>query len=193
MMKKSMSISHLTALFTLLLLLASCSSPPKMIEQQVPLENSPTENAAETTLYNWLETPLADIATGETFSLSDFAGKKVLVESFAVWCPVCTQQQEEIKKLHELLGEEVVSVSLDTDPNEDAALVAQALQERGFTWRFAVAPRRMTEALLAEFGQTVAYAPAAPVILICENQISRFLPRGVKDVEELQEELAKGC
>ena len=45
----------------------------------------------------WKETKLKDIKTGKEFKISDFAGKSILLESFAVWCPTCTKQQNEIK------------------------------------------------------------------------------------------------
>jgi len=130
---------------------------------------------------------------GETFTINDFAGKKVLVESFAVWCPVCTKQQREIQKLHEEVGEAVISISLDTDPNEDIQTVLEAVQERGFTWRFAVSPPELTKALIDEFGSAVVNAPIAPVILVCEDQSTRLLGRGTKSVEELKAEIQRGC
>ena len=67
---------------------------------------------------NWQDIELKDINSQETFTIGEFK-KPVLIESFAVWCPTCTEQQKEMKKLHEL-REDVVSISLDTDPNEDA-------------------------------------------------------------------------
>ncbi|MBT7237631.1 redoxin family protein, partial [Candidatus Woesearchaeota archaeon] len=50
---------------------------------------------------NWLDIELYDITSESNFKISDFAGKKVFIESFAVWCPTCTKQQKEIKKFHE--------------------------------------------------------------------------------------------
>ncbi len=43
---------------------------------------APAESGAE-----WLHIPLRDVNSGESFTLADFAGRKVLPESFAVWCP----------------------------------------------------------------------------------------------------------
>jgi len=36
-------------------------------------------------------------------------------------------------------------------------------------------------------------APRAPVVLICEDQSTRFLRSGVKSAEELISEIQKGC
>jgi peroxiredoxin len=85
---------------------------------------------------------LTDVNSGETFKIADFKGKVVLVETMAVWCPLCTQQQGQIRALHELLGqqEDLVSLSLDIDPNEDAEFLEAYVGQNGFDWRYAVAP-----------------------------------------------------
>ena len=149
--------------------------------------------AADSIQLDWKTVPLTDVRSGETFTINDFAGKTVLVESFAVWCPVCTKQQQEIQKLHEEVREAVISISLDTDPNEDAQKVLDAVQERGFTWRFAVSPPELTKVLIQEFGSAVVNAPIAPVILVCKDQSARLLGRGTKSVEELKAEIQRGC
>jgi hypothetical protein len=41
---------------------------------------------------DWMRIPLKDISTGENFTVADFAGRPVLLETFAVWCPTCTKQ-----------------------------------------------------------------------------------------------------
>lgn len=177
-MKKRMALFVLLSLF-LYACTSSSPSPPSQID------SSPT--------VDWKTSPLVDVRTGETFTISDFTGKPILVESFAVWCPVCIKQQLEIKKLHEEVGEAVVSISLDTDPNEDTAKVLEAVLDRGFTWRFAVSPAELTKTLIDEFGPAIVNAPIAPIILVCEDQSTRFLGRGTKDVEELKAELQRGC
>lgn len=139
----------------------------------------------------WMDAELKDVRTQEAFKISDFKGKPVLLESFAVWCPICTKQQEEIKKLHEEIGDSVVSVSLDTDPDEDEAFVKEHIEKNGFDWRYAVSPVEITRSLIDDFGVGIVNAPSAPVILICEDGSARQLDRGVKDVDELKEEIAK--
>ena len=65
---------------------------------------------------DWRDILLRDVISGESFRISDFEGQTVLLESFAVWCPTCTKQQEEVRKLHEQIGDGVISISLDVDP-----------------------------------------------------------------------------
>ena len=141
---------------------------------------------------DWRSAELVDVSTIEAFTIEDFSGKFVILESFAVWCPTCTEQQKEMKKLHEL-REDVVSISLDTDPNEDAEKVLEHIESNGFDWYYAISPINVTTALIDEFGLTVVNAPSAPVILICEDQSFRFLDSGVKEAEDLIEEIEVGC
>jgi thiol-disulfide isomerase/thioredoxin len=142
---------------------------------------------------DWKCEPLTDSVTGDTFEISDFEGKIILMESFAVWCPTCLKQQKEMAKLRTVNGKEIVHISLDTDPNEDASQVADHATEHGFDWYFAVAPIEMTKALITEFGLSIVSAPRAPVVLICEDQSTRFLKGGLKSTEQLENEINKGC
>ena len=141
----------------------------------------------------WVDTELTDVQSGETFHISDFKGQKILLESFAVWCPTCTQQQKEIKKLHQELGDTFVSISLDTDPNEDVTIIQEHIDRNGFDWHYAISPRELTQSLIDEFGIGVVNAPSAPVVLICEDQSTHYLGRGLKLVDELKEELEVNC
>ncbi len=142
---------------------------------------------------DWKDVELTDVATGSTFRISDFEGKPVLVESFAVWCPTCKRQQDEVKELHRQVGDAVVSISLDTDPNEDENRVKEHIQLHGYEWYFAVSPPEVTQKLIDEFGVTVVNAPSVPIILVCEDQSTRFLKSGVKSADTLKEEIEKGC
>jgi thiol-disulfide isomerase/thioredoxin len=141
----------------------------------------------------WMDFELENVLNGEKFKISDFRGKKVLLESFAVWCPTCTKQQEIIRNLHRDVGDSVVSVSLDTDSNEDADRVRIHAQSRGFDWRYSVSPTEFTQDLIGEFGPGIVSAPSVPMVLICEDGRFRKLGGGLKGVEELKEEIARGC
>jgi thiol-disulfide isomerase/thioredoxin len=139
----------------------------------------------------WIETELTDVVTGETFRVSDLEGTPVLVESFAVWCPTCLKQLQEMTELLEQT-DEVVLVALDTDPNEDADRVRDHVERYGLAGRFAVAPQEMTDALVDEYGPTIVSVPTAPVVLVDADQESaRLLQRGVKPAGDLLEEIGQ--
>ncbi len=144
---------------------------------------------SEETNLDWKEITLKDVSTQKEFKISDFKGKPILLESFAVWCPKCKKQQDEIKELHEEVGEDVISIALNTDPNEDEAKVLEHINRHGYTWIYAISPEKVTRSLIDQFGIQVVNAPQTPVILICEDQSARLLERGVKDVGELKSEI----
>jgi thiol-disulfide isomerase/thioredoxin len=139
---------------------------------------------------SWRDVELTDVLTGEIFTISQFSDKSILLESFAVWCPTCKKQQDEIKDLHDEIGDAVISIGLDTDANEDASKVKSHAQGNGYDWRFAVSPIEMTQSLIEEFGPGVVSAPSAPVVLICPDGSARILPSGVKKVDDLKSEIA---
>ena len=138
---------------------------------------------------DWKNTEFVDARTGDNFKISDFIGKPVLLESFAVWCPTCRKHQEKIKDLHEEIGDSFVSISIDTDPNEYASQVVDYAKKYGFDWRFAISPVEVTRALIDEFSIRVVNALSAPVILVCEVGSARLLKRGVNSADDLKSEI----
>jgi len=85
----------------------------------------PVVNAAPT-VPSWFNVQMTDVTTGKTFKISDFSGKVVLVDTMATWCPTCQGEMSQVKQLPTLLGAnsgDLVRVSLDVDPNEDASLL----------------------------------------------------------------------
>lgn len=150
-------------------------------------ENSNVINAKERL---WWNAELKDVRTGENFRISDFEGKPIMVESFAVWCPTCTKQQRETKKFEAEIGDAVVSISLDTDPNEDESRIRKHIEENGFDWYYAISPIEVTKSLIDDFGVEIVNAPFVPVILICEDGSAHKLERGVKNVEKLKAAIA---
>jgi thiol-disulfide isomerase/thioredoxin len=199
MMKKKrknlvMAISVLSAV---LLVVLAFSIYPKMNEYgETKGKKISEEGMMEGTRNSavlWQGVELTDVSTGEKFKISDFEGKPVLLESFAVWCPRCKSQQQEIKKLHAEVGDSVISIGLNTDPNENEQLVKNYIDENGFDWHYAVAPVEMTQLLISEFGNSIINAPSVPIILVCEDGSYRKLANGVKSSSKLKEEISKGC
>ena len=175
-----------------LFLLSNNDSEYLQVDNPRDTEIVSVEEIADTEIDNnkalWRTTELTDVKTGETFIVDQF-DKPVILESFAVWCPTCTRQQKEIKKLHQEIGEDAISISLDTDPNEDRQKVLDHINSNGFDWYYAVAPKEVTQSLIDEFGFSVANAPSAPVVIIDENKNARLLKSGVKSSNELKGEL----
>lgn len=134
----------------------------------------------------WMNVELTDVRTGETFKISDFAGTPVLLETFAVWCSTCKRQQDEIADLHTRVGDDVISISVDTDPNENSVKVEEHMERNGFDWRFAVDADDFSRMLVDSFGINVVNAPSAPIVLIDAGGNAELLRFGVKSADELE-------
>ena len=160
-------------------------------------QNAPSlqvqENTQTLQTPDWHNIQLEDVNTGEVYTIGELNDKPILLESFAVWCPKCTQQQREIKKLHEEIGDTVISIGLDIDSNEDKNTILKHIQSNGFDWIYSISPPDLTKELTNEFGREVVSAPIVPMILICEDGNSYFLDRGFKSVEKLKASINEKC
>jgi thiol-disulfide isomerase/thioredoxin len=135
---------------------------------------------------DWRTAPFTDVTTGETFTINEL-DKPVLVESFAVWCPLCTKQQQAMANVNT-----ATHVTLNTDPNEDPQLVRDHVNQHGFDWRFAVASKDITQSLINDYGTGIVHAPSVPVVLVCDKG-ARQLDDGVKSADQLREAIRQGC
>jgi thiol-disulfide isomerase/thioredoxin len=146
----------------------------------------PSEQAlAETP--EWFDVELTDVRTGKTFTMNDFAGKVVLVETMAMWCPTCLLQAHQVREMHKLLEnpDDVVSVSFDVDLHEDAPTLKEYVEEYGFEWRFAVAPREVTRALGNLYSAQYLNPPLSPMLIIDADGEVHQLEYGRKAAEDL--------
>lgn len=139
----------------------------------------------------WFDIEMNDVRTGETFKMNDFAGKVVLVETMAMWCAPCVVQAGEVQKLYKLLGdsEELVSVSLDIDLNEEESALKDYVEEHGFEWRFAIAPIEVARALGNLYGAQFLNPPVSAMLVIDRNGKAYPLEFGKKSAEVLLETL----
>jgi hypothetical protein len=137
---------------------------------------------------DWFGIELVDVATGEGFTVNDFAGNVVLVEPMAQWCSTCRSQQDQVKKLHGLLGDssDVVSISIDIDLNEDATTLKQYAVKRGYDWRMAVATKPLARALESQLGSQFLNPPSAPMLFVDRTGAVHALPFGLKSAEDLK-------
>jgi hypothetical protein len=140
----------------------------------------------------WYSVELMDVNTGESFRVADFEGKVVLVETLAVWCTTCLRQQKEIRALHEALGErdDLISVGLNIDPNENADILKAHTDKNGFDWRYAVVSREVAREIGQLYGDQFLNPPSAPMLIIDRQGQGHPLPFGVKSAEALQEALS---
>lgn len=173
-MKKSIRLYLVLSLG--IFILCACTSTAGTQDTAVPLTP------------DWFNVELTDVQTDETFTMNDYAGKVVLLETMAVWCPTCILQSAYVYHLHELLGnpDDLISVSLDVDLNEDAAALKEYTAEYGFDWHFAIAPLEVDRALGNLYSAQYMNPPLAPMLIIDRQGNVHQLPFSLKDTETLQ-------
>jgi len=167
----------------------SISAAPTLPPTDTPPTATPEPTASPTPEYfPWKDMELTDVVTGETFTVNDYAGNVILLETMAIWCPNCILQQQEVRELHESLGypDDFVSISLDVDPNEDEAMLKEYVEEWGYDWHFAVSPRLVNRALGNLYTAQYLNPPLAPMMIIDRDGNIEHLPYGIKSLEELE-------
>jgi cytochrome oxidase Cu insertion factor (SCO1/SenC/PrrC family) len=175
---RSKSFRHKLALtLTLMVLFVTACGAPASVTDPEPASAKP----------EWFDYELIDVQTGETFTMNDYAGKVVLVETMAMWCPNCLFQANEVRKMHKLLDnpDDVVSVSLDVDVNEDGPSLKDYTKEFEFEWHFAVAPLEVARALGNLYSAQYLNPPLSPMLIIDRNGEVHQLEYGQKDAEKL--------
>lgn len=119
---------------------------------------------------------------GKTVSLSDFAGKVVLVDFWATWCVPCKAEVPELMRLHKELGPKgfvVLGASMD----EDKDAVASFIKAKKADY-----PLILLGGELAPAGWTVPGLPTAYLIGRDGTRLKRYF--GSKDSGELEADIA---
>lgn len=135
----------------------------------------------------WFDATLTDVRTGDTFTIQDYKGKVILVETMAIWCPSCKQQQGEVKALREQLGmrDDFVSIGLDIDANETAEDLKAYTDANGFDWVYAVAPADVSRELGELYGAQFLNPPSTPILIVDREGKAHPLPFGIKSADDL--------
>jgi len=66
---------------------------------------------------------------GNTFTLSDFSGKVVVIDFMATWCGPCRQQIPQYSAIWENYKDQVVLISISIDPLSDSEQTLQSFKE----------------------------------------------------------------
>jgi thiol-disulfide isomerase/thioredoxin len=176
------------ALILLSLALSAPACTPAQTRGTNPSESGSSAVPTATITPDWFNIELKDVQTGKTFSMNDYAGKVVLVETMAIWCPNCLIQATQVAKLHERLGnpDDLISVTLDVDSHEDEAVLKDYASSYRFDWHFVVAPLLVQRALGNLYSAEYLNPPLSPMLVIDRDGNVHQLEYGIKDAETLQ-------
>ena len=168
--------------FSLVFVLSACTFTTKTSEPQSNIVPTATVTP------DWFNIEMTDVQTGKTFTMNDYAGKVVLLETMAIWCPNCIIQAGQVQKLHQALGnpENLISVTLDVDSNEDETMLKKYVDEWGLDWHFAVAPLLVERALGNLYSAEYLNPPLSPMLIIDRAGNVHQLEYGFKKTETLQ-------
>ena len=100
-------------------------------------ETTPEEESAETTP---TVVPAPDFTVqdvnGDTFSLSDFKGKPVVLNFWASWCPPCKGEMPDFESIYQLRGDDVhfLMVNLTDGQQETLSTASAFIAAQGYTF-----------------------------------------------------------
>jgi hypothetical protein len=155
----------------------SMATPEPMMNESTSMMEGPA----------WFYASLTDARTGQAFTINEFSGKVVLVETMAIWCTNCLQQQGQVKALHAQLGarDDFVSIGLDIDPNENTAALKTYVENKSFDWFYAVPPKDVSREIASLYGDQFLNPPSTPIVVIDRHGDAHPLPFGIKSADNL--------
>ena len=173
-------------------------SEDAMMDDEMPASDEMTEEMTDEMadepadmmeVPTWFSAALTNVLSDQTFTINDFKGKVVLVETMAIWCSNCLKQQTQVKALHEALGmrDDFVSIGLDIDPNENVDALKGFVENQGFDWYYAVSPADVSREIASLYGDQFLNPPSTPIVVIDRHGKAHTLPFGIKSADDLRQ------
>lgn len=154
-----------------------------------PSETVSVPDSIQPLAVTWKSYELKDVVTGNSFKISDYAGKPVVLTTFDTNCKLCLEQQNNMDSLKGKLPNTVL-ISLDVSTTEKEVALKDYLSRNSFIeWYTSFSTSSFTEKLVSEFGSEITKVEFAPIILICPDQKAKLLVSGVKSSTKLQTEI----
>lgn len=109
---------------------------------------------------------------GNTFNVSDFRGRVVVLDFMATWCTACKKIMDDLREVH-AAHPDVVFISIDIDSTESNQMLETFKQRYNATWRFALD----TDGVSQKYGvvtipKTVVINPSGEIAFSHTGEIS---------------------
>lgn len=75
--------------------------------------NTPKQNSEKEETFDKVPSFSLEDIDGNTVSLVDFAGKTLVINSWAAWCPFCVDELADFGALQERFGDEIVMIAIN--------------------------------------------------------------------------------
>ncbi|UCD14039.1 MAG: TlpA family protein disulfide reductase [Thermoplasmatales archaeon] len=86
----------------------------------------------------WGDAPDFTLTTidGETFTLSDYLGKVIVIDLMATWCSPCIQQMSQLEAVVDEFKDQIIVISIDVDKGETTSDILNKFGEYVDKWTF---------------------------------------------------------
>ncbi len=150
-----------------------------------------TETARSAAFDHPVLTSVATMADGSTFTVADFAGRTIFVETFATWCSNCRRQLGDTNQAAAQAGDDAVFLILSIENNLDPAELEPYAAENGFDQlTFGVLDEQGLAAFNEQFGRSVLNAPSTPKFIVQPDGAIGELHTGYESPDEILAQLA---
>lgn len=141
--------------------------------QTSPQPNGEFDQAPAFSLEDW---------DGNKVNFSDFQGKPLILNSWAVWCPFCLDELPDFAQLQEELGDKVVIIAIDRAESTE--------KQKQFTDELGVTDRML---FLNDpddsFYQSIGGFSMPETLFVDKDGNIRIHKRGPMDIEEMREKV----
>ena len=119
---------------------------------------------------------------GNTHNLSDYAGKAIVLDFWAAWCPFCLEEMPELQKAQDKYGDELVLIGVHRTDTESASRGLGFAQDRGVTYLLVTDPSDSLYRAAGGIGMPTA-------VFIGKDGVVTEIRSGPKTKEEIEEKI----
>ena len=121
---------------------------------------------------------------GNTHELSNFAGKAVIIDFWAGWCPFCIEEMPELQKAHQEYGNDLVIIGVHRTDTESVENGLKFAKERGVTYLLVSDSDGSLYRAAGSFGMPVA-------VFIDKEGVVTEIKSGPKTAEEIKQKVGE--